>query len=109
MRFAYNVTFVTAPENKVKFLEWLTSEAVPVLFAGDSGARNPRLQTVVEAGGEKPGPEHGLSIALQGEFESEAKARAWHDEMLPPVLGDFHAKFGPHALYFITLLEIMPL
>ena len=42
-------------------------------FPAEGSACNPRLQTVVEAGGEKPGPEHGLSIALQAEFCTEKR------------------------------------
>lgn len=109
MAFVYNTTFVIARGQESRLLSWLRSEAVPRLFAACSGAVSPRLQTVVEAGGEKPGPDHGVSIALQAEFDSEVAAHRWNDEVLLPVLGDFHAKFGPHALFFTTLLEILPL
>jgi len=109
MAVVYNITFVITHDLEARFLEWLRGEAVAALFSAGNGAMNPRLHTVVEAGGEKPGPEHGLSIALQAEFVSEESAHDWNDEVLPAVLGEFHTKFGPNALFFTTLLEIIPL
>ncbi len=105
----YNITFVLVPERQQEFLDWMRSDAISRLFNNDSEAANPRLQTVVEAGGKKPDPEHGLSIALQAEFDTIVAAHGWNDTVLPPVLGDFTEKFGPHALYFATLLEVLPL
>ncbi len=105
----YNITFVILPSAREQFLEWMRGEAIAALFNPQSVARNPRLQTVVEAGGEKPGEDHGLSIALQAEFENVEAAHEWHDTTLPPVLGAFTTKFGPHALFFNTLLEVIPL
>lgn len=105
----YNITFVIDPSREEEFLNWMRSEAIGKLFNQDSLAANPRLQTVIEAGGHKPAPDHGLSIALQAEFDSAEHAHAWNDTTLPPVLGDFTAKFGPHALFFATLLDIIPL
>ncbi len=107
--YIYNVTFIIAPDARVRVLEWLRSTAVPMLFGEGSQGRNPRLQTVSEAGGEAPDPEQGLSLALQGEFSAEEEAKAWAMETLPPVLDDFLMKFGPEALYFPTLLEVIPL
>lgn len=105
----YNITFVIEPKNEQEFLSWMRSEAIAKLFTPEGEARNPRLQTVVEAGGNKPDADHGFSIALQAEFDSADHAHRWNDDVLPPVLGDFTVKFGPHALYFATLLEILPL
>jgi hypothetical protein len=107
--FICNTTFVMAPEKEQEFLAWMRGEAAPKLFGENSPAKNPRLQTVVEAGGEAPGPDHGLSIALQAEFVSKVMAHTWHDTVLLPVLGDYHKKFGPHAIFFVTLLETLPL
>lgn len=107
--YLYNITFIMAHTEQERFLSWMRESALPVLFNSESSAKNPRLQTVVEAGGEKPGPDHGLSIALQAEFDSEVKAQEWHDTLLPRALQDFHAKFAPHAAFFITLLETLPL
>lgn len=104
-----NITFIIAPEERDRFLSWMRGSTSQTLFAGESPARNPRLQTVIEAGGEKPDPEHGLSIALSAEFETEMMAHEWHDTVLPGVLGDFHSEFAPQAAFFITLLEILSL
>lgn len=109
MAFICNITFVTAPEREGEFLEWLRGEALPVLFNAGSPALEPRILTVVTAGGEKPGPEHGSSIALQAGFDTEADAQRWHDTILPEALGSFSKRFGPHAAYFVTLLKTLPL
>ncbi|MDE6578123.1 MAG: DUF4286 family protein [Muribaculaceae bacterium] len=105
----YNITFVIHPSGENEFLEWMRGEALAALFNPQSVARNPRLQTVVEAGGERPSAEHGLSIALQSEFVNEEEAHEWHDNTLPPVLGSFTRKFGPHSAFFTTLLSVIPL
>lgn len=105
MVFTVNVTFVMAHEQQGRFLKWMKEECLPLLFGDGSTGHAPRLQTVVEAGGEKPGPEHGLSIALQADFRSEEAAHDWNNSNLPEALKAFHANFGPHALFFVTLLE----
>ncbi len=105
----YNITFVMEPKREQEFLAWMRDQAIAQLFNSDSIARNPRLQTVIEAGGAKPGADHGLSIALQAEFDNADDAHTWNDVTLPPVLGQFTAKFGPHAVFFTTLLEVFPL
>lgn len=105
----YNITFVIDPLKEKEFLDWMRSSALPRLFQETGKARNPRLQTVIEAGGRKPEPEHGMSIALQAEFDSEEDAHEWDDKVLPGVAGEFMENFNPHALYFATLLEIIPL
>lgn len=107
--YIYNITFVMMPSREEEFLAWMRGDALAALFNQETTARNPRLQTVVEAGGEKPSADHGLSIALQAEFDSEESAHEWNDTALPPVLGDFTAKFGPHAAFFTTLLTVIPL
>lgn len=107
--YLYNITFIMAHTERERFLSWMRESALPVLFHPESSAKNPRLQTVVEAGGDKPDPDHGLSIALQAEFDTEETAHVWHDTLLPQALKDFHLKFAPHAVFFITLLETLSL
>ena len=103
--YIYNTTFVVAPELETELLEYLRNNLIPILFGDNSRAMNPELRKVVEAGGEKPGPEHGVSIALGASFFSEESAYFWHDKILMPALEGFHEKFGDQALFFITLLE----
>ncbi|MCH5226975.1 MAG: DUF4286 family protein [Muribaculaceae bacterium] len=105
--FSYNITFVADTKEEARLLTYLRSELIPALFNPDSGAGNPELKKIIEAGGEKQGEEHGVSLALSAIFESEAEARLWHDEVAVPALGDFHLKFGERALFFITLLEFL--
>lgn len=105
----YNITFVVNPEVEALFLGWVRGSLLNELFNEDSPARNAALRKVIEAGGEKPGEDHGLSIALHAEFENETTARKWHEVFLAPALGKFTATFGPDALFFVTMLENLPL
>ena len=52
MDYVYNITFVMLPNEGERFLTWMRSEAVPRLFGESSKALEPRVQTVIEAGGE---------------------------------------------------------
>ena len=103
--FTYNVTFVVHPEMETRLTDYIRRQLMGLLFNPTSPACNPELRKVVEAGGEKTGPDHGLSIALSASFESEGDAHEWNDRMLIPALGDFHREFGPHSLFFVTLLQ----
>ena len=103
--YSYNVTFVMEPSREKELLDYINGELRDKLFNAESPAMSPHLKKVVEAGGEKPGPDHGLSLALSADFETEEKAHLWNDHVLVPALGDFHLKFGQHALFFVTLLE----
>lgn len=104
-KYIVNVTFVMAHEQRRRFLSWMKEKAMPLLFGNDMTGCDPRLQTVIEVGGEVPGPEHGLSIALQADFLTSEAAHDWNDRVLPPVLAAYHSQFGPHALFFVTLLH----
>ena len=109
MGYTYNVTFVIAPADEQRLLGWIRGKALPMLFNEESPARNAALRKVVEAGGEKPGADHGVSIALHAEFENERLAKDWNDRVLIPALGNFHEEFGNNAIFFVTLLENLPL
>lgn len=109
MEYIGNITFVIDPARRDEFITWMRGKALLKLFNSESPAREPRLTTVVEAGGEKPGPDHGASIALQAVFASEGDAVKWQNDLLPEVLGDFHKTFGQHSAFFVTLLEVIPL
>ena len=103
--YIVNITFVIEPHKEESLRKYLIDELMPVLFNPESPAKSPELRKVVEIGGEKPDPEHGLSIALSASFDSLEVAHKWDKEILLPALGDFHLKFGPHGLYFETILE----
>lgn len=101
--YTYNITFVMSPHVEEDFKSWLKSEAISAnltLLTSRS-----RLQKVVEIGGEKPGSDHGLSIALQIDFQSKEEADKWNTAALPTLLRQFMEKFGPSTAYFTTLLE----
>lgn len=103
--YTYNVTFVVEPAKEAKLLDYIREELIEKLFNPESPAMNPGLKKVVEAGGEKPGEDHGVSIALTAHFSSEETAHLWNDHILIPALGDFNIKFGNMAIFFVTLLE----
>ena len=103
--YTYNITFVVAPDRELELLKYLRNELIPKVFNAEVPAREPELRKILEAGGEKPGPDHGVSIALTATLPTEETAHLWNDHTLVPALGDFHLKFGEHALFFVTLLE----
>lgn len=103
--FTYNITFVTSPDMEEKMVVYLKNTFLPQVINSRSEARHPELKKIVEAGGEKPDPEHGVSVALSATFPSKEAAHKWHDDILLPALGEFHSAFGTHAVFFITLLE----
>ena len=103
--FTYNITFIVSPEIETKLLKYLRTWLKPKLFGEGSFAGDPELKKLVEVGGEKPGDDHGLSVALSATFYNEELAHLWHDNTLIPSLGDFHKEFGNESIFFVTLLE----
>lgn len=103
--YTYNITFVVDPAKEQQLLDYIRKDLIPLLFNPESPARNPELRKIIEAGGEKPGSDHGLSIALAADFSSEETAHLWNDHILLPSLEGFHLRFGNHAVFFVTLLE----
>lgn len=102
--YTCNITFVVSPDKENELLNYIRGTLIPVLFSEDTPARSPELKKLIEAGGEIPGEDHGLSIALSGVLPTEETAHLWHDHTLLPALSDFYQQFGTHALYFVTLL-----
>lgn len=103
--YTYNITFIVVPDMEPELLRYLREVLLPRISNEMTPATDPQLRKVVEAGGEKPDPEQGLSIALALTLPTEESAHLWHDSTLVPALDDFHLKFGDRALFFITLLE----
>lgn len=101
--FTLNITFVMSPQVETQFRDWLTSRFSSLSTL--NSLLHARLQKVVEVGGEVPGPEHGLSMALQVDFPDKSSADSWADSSLPEILGSYMSQFGPAAAYFTTLLE----
>ena len=105
MKYSYNITFVVAPQEEARLLHYLHGQLIPELEKGENAPQNPDLKKVIEIGGEKPDPEHGLSVALSVGFDSEEKARTWYADVLLAALTSFHEEFGDQGMYFITMLE----
>ena len=107
--YIYNITFVTSHDKEYELLDYLKKYLLPLLFNPQSPAANPELRKVVEIASEKPDADHGVSIALSVSFASEVSAHSWHDTSLLPALEEFNQRFGSRALYFLTLLQSLPL
>ena len=105
MKYVYNITFVIEPSLEEKLIRFLKDRLIPKLFGEGSSATNPTLRKVMEVGGEKPGPDHGLSMALSADFNSEKEAHQWHDNILAQTLGEFTKEFANEGVFFVTLLE----
>lgn len=100
----YNITFIVEPSQEDKLIKYLKEDLIPEIITFPE-ISSPSIRKVIEAGGEKPSEDHGLSIALSIDLPSEEKAHLWHDHTLLPNLNNFQNKFGNQALFFITLLE----
>lgn len=109
MRYTYNITFVVDPSQEAKLMDFFKTTLIPKIFRPESKGSNLALCRVAEVGGEKPDPDHGLSIALALEFGSEKEAHQWHDDMLVPALETFTKAFSNEGVFFITLLEKLDL
>lgn len=93
-----------SPNVETQFKDWLNAS-----LSSLNASLPTRMQKVVEIGGEIPGPDHGLSIALQVDFPDKDAADNWEDSNLHNIAGAFMAQFGPSAAYFTTLLEAVTL
>lgn len=116
--YTCNVTFVTSQDREAELLSYLRGELLGKVSSQEletekmekmSPGYDPQLKKVVEAGGERLSPNDGQSIAFSLNFPSEETAHLWYDHTLMPALSDFSEKFGDQALYFVTLLENLPL
>lgn len=109
MNYTYNVTFVIHPDKENEFVDWLRSAGLELMFPAKAGIiGEPSVRKVVETGGEKPAPDHGLSIAVQSHFNSEMDVHKWQDNILPGALRSFHQRFAPECAFFTTLLQSVP-
>ncbi|MCH5236707.1 MAG: DUF4286 family protein [Muribaculaceae bacterium] len=103
--FTYNITFVISHGDEARFLHYLRKELVPALFNETTSAKDPQLRKVIESGGVKPSPGHGLSIAISATFASEEDACQWFDNDFMSAADGFPLKFGKDSVFFATLLQ----
>lgn len=108
-KLRYNITFVTSPDREDCLLKHIREDMLPTLFNKDSGAHAPEIRKVIEIGGEKPGENEGVSIALSFAFDTEEQARGWQLSHLLPSLKNYASKFGKEEPFFVTLIEELPL
>ena len=105
MYYTYNITFVVLPHEEKELVRFLREELIPEVFNDNDNSHHVEIRKVIETGGERLDPNHGVSIALAGTFHSEEAARLWRDNKFLPAVSNFNLRFGNEAVYFMTLLE----
>lgn len=89
-------------EREAEFVAWFREK---VEMLGDM--RNPRLSAMREAGGVDYRQAEAQSVAFQCEFDSLGKARLWSAGRFAELAALFEEKFGPEAMVFTSLFEIL--
>lgn len=108
--YIYNVTFMVDNQEKTNFLQWMRSEALPMMVNDQSPAGSPRLTLVADVPGDPEFAAQAASFAFQTEFQNLEDAKRWAETFLMPVGGNFSAKFGPdRGMMFSTILEVIDL
>ena len=108
MEYICNVTFAVEPGEREMLLEWLRNTALPILFNDSSPARNAALRELVEIGGNRPPADHAATVALLASFSNMDEAHGWQENQLMEAGGSFQTEF-PQGIFFVTLLEDLPL
>lgn len=105
-----NVTFILPPGQEDKFVEWIASQKGVLTSAAPDGAlpSDQRLSAMRMAGGVDYRESDAHSVALQQEFNSAKEARLWSDTILPKVTTELEKDFGPEAMAFTSIFEILP-
>lgn len=105
MGFTYNITFVVSPEREEEFIKFIKDRLFNVLKEKAERSENISLKKVEEAGGEKPDPQHGTSIALSISFPEIESAYHWRETRMAEALSLILSTYGQEVLYFDTLLR----
>lgn len=91
-------------ELEEKFIGWLRSElAASEMHAG----REARITAMREAGGVDYRQAEAQSIAYQVEFDSIEEARRWSSERFATLAARFEEAFGPQAMVFTSIFEVV--
>lgn len=98
----HNATFMAEHKDECSLIAWLRGRIKAM-----EGLRSPRLSAMREAGGVDSSQAECVSISFQCEFTSEADALKWREERLAPTADDFMAEFGPNAMIFTSIFEII--
>lgn len=87
------------------FLKWFAHYCIPLLQSGV----NPRLSSMRESGGQSYTLAEAQSIAFQLEFPDMESVRTYEQGPLRDLLARFDRSFGPDAMTFTSIFELLPL
>jgi len=103
-----NTTFMMLHEREPEFLDWFRMQ-LPIITDARWGGVNPRLSAMRQAGGIDHTQAEAQSVAFQMEFGRREDLDRWNKAPLANVAADFEEKFGPEAMVFSSIFEILPL
>lgn len=103
-----NVTFMMLHEREQEFISWFAAH-MPGLTASPLAGTAPRLSAMRSAGGIDHTQSEAQSIAFQMEFENAGQLQRWSDGPMAEVISAFDKAFGPEAMTFSSVFEIIPL
>lgn len=98
----HNATFMIVKERESEFVDWFREN---VGMLGE--LRDPRLSAMREAGGVDYRQAEAQSVAFQCEFASIGEARLWSAGRFAELAALFEERFGPEAMVFTSLFEIL--
>lgn len=100
----HNATFMIEREREEEFVAWLRG-GLPRLGA----LANVRLTSMREAGGVDYREAEAQSVALQSEFATVEAARRWSVTEFASFASRFEEAFGPQAMVFTSIFEVIEL
>lgn len=100
----HNATFMVELREEGSLISWLRSH-LPEM----GELRSARLSAMREAGGVECAQAEAQSLAFQCEFNSEGEALEWRAERFKHLADGFMDEFGPNAMVFTSIFEIIPI
>lgn len=99
--YILNTTFIVVDNRVQEFIDWARETYLPALSQAGifSSPRMARVLQQVEPG--------ATSIAIQATADTLENATRWHDETAALLRDDLRARFGEHALFFTTYMELL--
>lgn len=95
-------------EREAEFITWIRARIAGMTFTvNGAGPLNPRLSAMREAGGVDYRHAEAQSIAFQVEFADIETARKWSAGVLADTVALFEGKFGPQAMAFASIFELV--
>ena len=104
----HNATFMLDKRRETEAVNWLKTAVSSMEEKNQLGlGRYPRLSAMREAGGVSHEQAEAASIAFQVEFDNADHARVWNRGAFSSLAEDFSHRFGPDAMVFTSLFEVL--